>query len=137
MAKRVFADTFYFIALFSPRDAAHEWAQEASDAARGHITTTDAVMLEFADAMCAPPDRMAAAAAIRDLWELPGVDVRPLSRVLLQKGMELYAKRPDKSWSLTDCVSFVVMREEGIHEALTGDTHFEQAGFRILFPQSD
>lgn len=136
MSKRLFADTFYFIALFSRRDSAHEWAVEVSDSARGHITTTDAVILEFADAMSAPPDRKAAAAAIRDLWQLPEVDVRPLSRALLQEGMGLYAKRPDKRWSLTDCISFVVMQEEGISEALTGDAHFEQAGFRVLFPQS-
>ena len=48
---------------------------------------------------------------------------------LHQAGIQLYAKRPDKEWSLTDCVSFVVMRQEGVTEALTGDHHFEQAGF--------
>jgi hypothetical protein len=47
-------------------------------------------------------------------------------------GMELYADRPDKDWSLTDCISFVVMQERGITDALTGDRHFEQAGFRAL-----
>jgi len=47
-------------------------------------------------------------------------------------GLELYARRPDKSWSLTDCISFVVMTDRGLTEALTGDHHFEQAGFRAL-----
>jgi hypothetical protein len=41
-------------------------------------------------------------------------------------------ERSDKDWSLTDCISFAVMEDEGIHEALTGDQHFEQAGFRAL-----
>jgi len=41
----------------------------------------------------------------------------------------LYQNRPDKNWSLTDCISFVVMQEHGITEALTADRHFEQAGF--------
>ena len=48
------------------------------------------------------------------------------------EGVRLYVARPDKDWSLTDCISFVVMRERGITEALTGDRHFEQAGFVAL-----
>ena len=48
------------------------------------------------------------------------------------RGFDLYARRPDKSWSLTDCISFVVMTDRGLTEALTGDHHFEQAGFRAL-----
>ena len=47
-------------------------------------------------------------------------------------GLTLYFSRPDKDWSLTDCISFVIMQREGITEALTGDHHFEQAGFNIL-----
>jgi predicted nucleic acid-binding protein len=50
----------------------------------------------------------------------------------LESGLDLYARHPDESWSLTDCISFVVMTERGIIEALTGDHHFEQAGFRAL-----
>jgi hypothetical protein len=50
----------------------------------------------------------------------------------MAKGVQLYAQRPDKEWSLTDCISFVVMTQEGIFDALTGDRHFEQAGFVAL-----
>lgn len=46
--------------------------------------------------------------------------------------MELYRSRDDKEWSLTDCISFVVMADEGIEDALPGDRHLEQAGFRAL-----
>ena len=56
----------------------------------------------------------------------------PPTLELLEQGMDLYARRPDKEWSLTDCISFVVMSQNGLEEALTGDHHFEQAGFRIL-----
>jgi len=51
---------------------------------------------------------------------------------LFTRGLDLYHQRPDKQWSLTDCISFVVMRDRGMSEALTGDRHFEQAGFRPL-----
>ena len=56
----------------------------------------------------------------------------PASQPLFDQGLALYAERPDKEWSLTDCISFVVMREHGLTEALTGDRHFEQAGFNAL-----
>ena len=46
--------------------------------------------------------------------------------------MKLYLDRPDKEWSLTDCISFTVMNDEGLAESLTGDHHFEQAGFSAL-----
>jgi predicted nucleic acid-binding protein len=52
-----------------------------------------------------------------------------------QLGSDLYNNRPDKAWSLTDCISFVVMQEHGISEALTGDHHFEQAGFVALLAE--
>lgn len=50
-----------------------------------------------------------------------------------QAGFDLFAARPDKAWSLTDCISFGVMRERGLSDALTADHHFEQAGFRAVF----
>jgi len=57
------------------------------------------------------------------------VTVVPCDQGLLEAAIGLFSKRPDKQWSLTDCLSFVVMEREGITEALTGDHHFEQAGF--------
>ena len=51
---------------------------------------------------------------------------------VLDDAVTLYLARQDKQWSLTDCTSFVAMQREKITEALTGDHHFEQAGFVIL-----
>lgn len=51
---------------------------------------------------------------------------------LMHRGIELYEARSDKDWSLTDCTSFIVMQDRGLTDALTGDHHFEQAGFRPL-----
>jgi predicted nucleic acid-binding protein len=56
----------------------------------------------------------------------------PLDSRLLNRGLQLMSNRPDKDWSLTDCTSFVVMQDAGIIEALTGDRHFEPAGFQAL-----
>ena len=55
------------------------------------------------------------------------------SSELLNAGLDRMRERPDKDWSLIDCISFVVMENEGIKDALTADQHFEQAGFRALF----
>ena len=66
---------------------------------------------------------------------LDDLDVRvvPRSRETLLSGMALYSARPDKGYSLTDCVSMQTMRREGLSRVLTNDRHFEQEGFRALF----
>jgi predicted nucleic acid-binding protein len=132
MTGSVFADSFYFIALLSPRDHAHDKAIELGRRVSGQFVTTDAVLLEVADALCAPRDRRATATYLRSIWHHHRMKVYPLDRSLVERGMAFYEARADKEWSLTDCISFVVMREEGIEEALTADTHYAQAGFRIL-----
>jgi uncharacterized protein len=60
------------------------------------------------------------------------VTIVPASDDLFRRGVDLYRQRPDKDWPLTDCLSFVVMNDHGATEALTGDHHFEQAGFQAL-----
>lgn len=58
---------------------------------------------------------------------------RDRSKQNLPGSIALYAAKLDKEWSLTDCILFVVMKEHGLEEALTGDHHFNQAGFRAVF----
>lgn len=62
----------------------------------------------------------------------PSVEIIPLSERLYSRALQLYVDRPDKGWGLVDCVSFVVMNERGLTDALTTDEHLFQAGFRIL-----
>jgi len=62
----------------------------------------------------------------------PGITIVPATRKLLEDGISLYRYRRDKDWPLTDCISFVLMEDEKIADALTGDKHFEQAGFNAL-----
>jgi predicted nucleic acid-binding protein len=60
----------------------------------------------------------------------------PQTRESFQAGFDLYAARPDKGYSLTDCISMQTMRREGLTEVLANDRHFEQEGFRALFRDS-
>jgi predicted nucleic acid-binding protein len=62
----------------------------------------------------------------------PDAVIVPPSQELFDRRVELFGRRLDQSWSLTDCISFVVMEQQRIRDALTGDRHFEQAGFRAL-----
>lgn len=97
------------------------------------VVTGRWVLTEVADGLARSPDgRGVFVRLVQDLGNHPGVRIVPYSDDLFTTGLDLYAHRPDKQWSLTDCVSFVVMDREGIAEALTGDHHFEQAGFAAL-----
>lgn len=88
------------------------------------------MLLELADAMHLPREREVAVRFIDAPRAAPHTRIVNASEALLWRGLDLYRSRSDKAWSLTDCLSFVVMADEGLTEALTGDRHFEQAGFR-------
>ena len=130
--KTVFADSFYFIALLQERDAAHEKAVRFSKAQRSVVVTTRWALAEVADAMSDPLWRGKAGGLLETIQTAAGFQVVGGSDALFARGLQLYRRRPDKDWSLTDCISFVVMSEYGITDALTGDHHFEQAGFTAL-----
>lgn len=127
-----FADSFYYLALLNPRDAAHGPAVEVTRKLWGCVVTTQWVLTEVADALARQRDRHKFLALLAELEADPDVTILAGSGDLFQKGVDLYRRRPDKDWSLTDCMSFVVMSERGITEALTGDQHFKQAGFTAL-----
>ena len=130
--RRVFADTYYFLAIINPRDRAHSRAMAFSEAQDIQIVTTHWVMTELGDALCRVTGRRTFVRTLKDLQADPQSEVVGASAELFRQSFELYASRLDKEWSLTDCISFIVMREYGLLEALTGDRHFEQAGFKAL-----
>jgi len=80
--------------------------------------------------------RRKAAVNVQAILEDPSVRVIPQSHDSFLAGLELYRTRPDKGYSLADCVSMQTMRREGLTVALTNDRHFEQEGFRALFRDS-
>jgi len=128
----IFADTFYYIAFLSPSDEAHELAVAFTQGYDGKMVTTEWVLTEVADGLASPVTRNACAAFIDGMRRDSDINIVPATSMFFSEGLLLYRNRKDQDWSLTDCISFVVMEREGLTEALTGDHHFEQAGYRAL-----
>lgn len=132
---KTFADSFYYIALLNPDDAAHQYALDVTAKRSGILVTTQWVLAEVGDAMSAPLYRRRFSDLIDAIAADSDTVVVGMSAELFYEGVSLFRQRSDKWWSLTDCISFVVMQQHGIKEALTGDHHFEQAGFTQLLAQ--
>lgn len=132
----VFADTSYWIGLQWQKDFLAPIARELTESlpATTKIVTTDLVLVEFLNYSCSVGlmMRIEAALAWEDLNSNPAVLVLPTSQELLRAGVAYYRKNSDKYWSLTDCISFLVMKKMRIFDALTADHHFEQAGFHAM-----
>ena len=135
----IFADTFFWIALTNPEDGSHEQAKGFIAAARpGGIVTTEQVLTEYLNYFSAwgPSYRHKISTNVEQMLENPTTRVILSSKEIFLAGLSLYRARPDKGYSLTDCVSMETMRREGLTEVLTNDRHFEQEGFRPLFRDS-
>jgi uncharacterized protein len=131
----VFADTFYWIALTTRRDSAHQTVMQFTRTlAPRTVVTSDEVLTEFL-AYCASDQllRRIAGPAVNRLLNNPDIRIIPQSRNSFLGGLALYNARLDKGYSLVDCISMQIMRREGLTEILTNDKHFEQEGFRALF----
>ncbi|MCI0683173.1 MAG: hypothetical protein L0Y71_13815 [Gemmataceae bacterium] len=128
----VFADAFYYIALLNPADQFHAAAVEATRSLAQRLATTGWVLMEVADALSAPAVRQRTHQFLERTALDPNTTIVADFDPWFARGLKLYGERPDKHWSLTDCISFEVMKERGISDALTGDHHFSQAGFRAL-----
>lgn len=131
----VFLDTSFAIALSSVTDQNHLRAVELAnqiETDRTRLVTTQAILLEIGNALSKQKFRAAAIELLDALATDPNVEVVPLTNSLYQVAFNLFKQREDKEWGLVDCISFVVMQERGITDALTADAHFQQAGFRAL-----
>ena len=131
----VFLDTSYFVALSNPRDQHHAAARHVFadlQHRRIRLVTTRGVILEIGNAMSRQRLRAKVIDFLASLETDESIEVVEISQDLFAAGVELFRDHADKEWSLTDCLSFVVMRDLGIAEALTFDHHFRQAGFRPL-----
>lgn len=124
-----FGDTSYFLALLIPDDENHAVAREWASASGRPIVTTEYVLWEIANFLSPHQTRQLFGAFLNLVRTAPGMKVIPAFPGLFEAGLRLYVSRTDKDWSPTDCISFLVMGEHHISEALTADHHFTQAGF--------
>jgi uncharacterized protein len=130
-----FLDTSFAIALTSVPDRNHGRAVELADqleANQTRLVTTQAILLEIGNALSKRRYRLAAISLLESLDADPNVTIVPLTAALYATAFGLFKNRPDKEWGLVDCISFAVMQERRIIDALTADDHFRQAGFRAL-----
>ena len=135
MARQIFLDTSYAIALSAPQDVHHDRAKVLAVKIQQDnvaIVTTRAVMIEIGNSLSRQRNRSIAVSLLRALEMDSRITIEPMSEELFAQGVSLFASRRDKDWSLVDCISFVVMQQRNIAEALTADEHFKQAGFTAM-----
>ena len=131
----LFLDTSFAIALTVPGDAFHaiavQWAEKLRKE-RALLVTTQGILAEIGDSFSRPPHRVVGSKLLFSLQRDPQVLVLAVDDSIFTQACHLFADRVDKTWGLTDCISFSIMSERGITSALTTDRHFKQAGFRAL-----
>lgn len=134
--REIFVDAFHYVALINPKDSFSSLAlrtiQDLQKANDVRFVTTVWILLELGDAFCRTHHRSACHRLINEVMVDPDTIVISKIDPWFHRGLRLYGNRLDKTWSLTDCISFEIMSARGITEALTGDHHFIQAGFLPL-----
>jgi uncharacterized protein len=132
---RYFVDAAHFIALVNPNDQLHERAVGFVETlSGGNFVTTEEVLTEFLNFYSESGEYMRTKASdlTRSVLLDPLIEIiSPIESTFLD-GLEFYESRPDKGYSLTDCISMNVCRTLNIREVLTADKHFEQEGFTAL-----
>ncbi|MEI3651326.1 MAG: PIN domain-containing protein [Dolichospermum lemmermannii FEM_B0920] len=130
-----FLDTSYILALEIKNEYAHHqviqnWSNLAIS--KPFLVTTTYVFDEIVTFLNSRNLHHKAVEIGNQLLESPDIELVEIDQVLFNEGWEYFQKYQDKSYSLTDCLSFIVMQDRKISTALTLDNHFRQAGFKIL-----
>lgn len=114
------------------RDKLHDQAKLLAQSWQRPVVTTEFVLLEVANYVRSSKSRERFGELLNHLLADRNTEIVRCDHGHWERGVELYLTRSDKDWSLTDCISFVVMKERGLTDALTADQHFEQEGFTAL-----
>jgi|CXWL01.1.fsa_nt_gi predicted nucleic acid-binding protein len=134
--KTTFLDTSYVVALINKTDEFHQRANElVEEYENTQLVVTDSVLLEIGNSL-AREYKHEAVAVIEEFIASRNTTIVRLSETLFGRAFDLYKQYSDKTWGLVDCVSFVVMQEHNVTDALTHDHHFIQAGYRALMRES-
>jgi uncharacterized protein len=132
VVNQIFVDTLFVVALINQRDQYHQRASELADSLETQfLITTDAVLLEIGNAL-ARNYKNEAVEIIEHFFGSDEVEIVRLTPELFAQAFILYKTHQDKAWGLVDCISFVVMKQSEVSQALTFDQHFVQAGFQAL-----
>lgn len=135
MRNAVFVDTVAWLALVNKSEDLHEAARSVRDQLvqqKAKLVTTDYVLVEIANSLARLPLRSVARKLMDFVRASESVEIVAITPEIFEKAYQLYCSHDDKEWGLTDCTSFVVMRDLKISRAFTADKHFEQAGFTVL-----
>ncbi len=133
---KTFVDTLFVVGFTNERDQYHDEAVKLAAEYNGKpLLVTDAVLLEIGNSL-SRRFRKQAVETIESFMKSREIEIVRLDETLFDKAFQLYKNHADKSWGLVDCISFVVMKEQNITDALTCDKHFVQAGFRALMLDS-
>lgn len=131
--KPYFADTWYFLSLVNTGDPSHQRVLEFVRTLDRIVVTSEWVLTEVGDALASPSVRRSFTSIVKTVETSPSFRLLRATSSKFSSGSRLFDSRPDKAWSLTDCISFVLMQDLNLHEALTADRHFVQAGFKARF----
>jgi uncharacterized protein len=134
--KLAFVDTAFWIARFDKTDALHIRATQVVESLGDGIrfVTTDAVLTEFMNYFSkAPPElRQRTAEFVKGVVLQPTIEVVFHGHGYFVRSVEFYGQRKDKGYSLTDCISMLVLQDWKIQDVLSHDKHFRQEGFNTL-----
>jgi predicted nucleic acid-binding protein len=132
--ERLLLDSTFIAGLINSRDQLHLKAKDFLPLVEtaGEVVITEAVLIEVVNILHSVQHRQRAAEFIDACYETANVTIVSMDTELLRRAIDFYRLHQDKAWGLTDCISFVVMKERGLIIAITADAHFQQAGFRAL-----
>lgn len=135
LRQRVFLDTSFIIALSNARDPLHAKAKELdaklSDE-RVALVLHNGILFEIGDGFARLDRRQRGMQILQGVLADESYVVVETTDEIITAAISLFASRPDKEWGLTDCISFTIMDNLRMTEALTADMHFTQAGFKAL-----
>lgn len=128
----MFLDTSGLFSVCSRNEPFNQLATNLYDSSSYRLTHGYVIAEFVALATTRGFDRFKTLDYVDDLVHDLDVELVWVDRDLHQRGMILLQSRLDKTYSLCDAISFVLMRDQGIQDALTTDRHFEREGFRRL-----
>jgi predicted nucleic acid-binding protein len=135
MKNKCFVDSVGWIALLNAADELHQKTDSIYKEMLKSgtlVLTSTAVLNEVANSLCQPKFRNSVVELYKTLKNSDRVDIVFVNKNLWSTGWRLFENRPDKSWSLTDCISMEIMKKYSLIDVLTNDKHFVQAGFKAL-----